>query len=498
MIKKLGIAVIAAFCIVIFTLSACADAVYSDSQITSEGFSSPTLLTDGNDRTYTSSGAGGSVNVTRDDGISSLYIVFDRLPGEWTLTDTESGTTVTCGKNGFLHEFVDLKSLFGYLPKSVRMDFSMGASIAEIYAFSEGELPDWVQIWDLPADRADLLLFSSHSDDEQLFFAGILPYYAGELGYEVQVVYIVNHFDTHERPHEQLDGLWAVGVKNYPVIPEFPDLYSESLDGALSVYGGRGYTFEDFTEYITECIRRFEPLVIVSHDINGEYGHGTHILCTAAIRDYLQHAEDADYFTESATRYGLWTPQKTYLHLYSENQITLDLDKPLESFGGRTAFEVTQDGFGYHKSQHWTWFYRWIYGTADAPITKASEITSYSPCLYGLYQTSVGSDTVGGDFFENIKTYAELEAEKAAEEESIRLAEEESRREAESLAEAARLESESLAALEPESETNEAPSDEPGAKKDGIAVIFICIVAAGVILTFVIIWASSRIDRKRK
>ncbi len=498
MIKKLWFAVIAAFCIVIFALSVSASAVYSDSQITSDGFSSPSLLSDGNNRTYTVAASGGSVNVERDDGISSLYIVFDRLPEEWTITDTDTGTTVTCGKNGFLHEFVDLKSLFGYLPKSIRADFPGSVSIAEIYAFSVGELPDWVQIWNPPAEKADLLLFSSHSDDEQLFFAGILPYYAGELGYVVQVAYIVNHFDTHERPHEQLDGLWAVGVTNYPVISEFPDLYSESLDGAISVYTGRGYSFENFAEYITECVRRFKPLVVVSHDINGEYGHGTHILCTAAIRDFLLHTEDDEYFAESATQYGLWTPQKTYFHLYHENQITLDLDRPLESFGGRTAFEVTQDGFGHHKSQHWTWFYRWIYGTADAPITKASQITSYSPCLYGLYQTSVGSDIVGGDFFENIKTYAEIEAEKAAEEESMRIAEEESRREAESLAEAERLESESLAALEHESETNGIPSDEPGAKEDSIAIIFICIVAAGVFFTFVIIGASSRINRKSK
>ncbi len=42
---------------------------------------------------------------------------------------------------------------------------------------------------------------------------------------------------------------------------------------------------------------------------------------------------------------------------------------------------------------------------------KASDITSYSPCEFGLYYSSVGADITGGDMFENIKTYAEIEEE---------------------------------------------------------------------------------------
>jgi hypothetical protein len=87
------------------------------------------------------------------------------------------------------------------------------------------------------------------------------------------------------------------------------------------------------------------------------------------------------------------------------NQIVMDYDTPLESFGGKTAFEVTQDGFACHKSQHWTWFYKWIYGSEENPYTKASQIKTYSPCQYGLYHTTVGTDVVGGDFFENVITH---------------------------------------------------------------------------------------------
>ena len=90
----------------------------------------------------------------------------------------------------------------------------------------------------------------------------------------------------------------------------------------------------------------------------------------------------------------------------------MDWDKPLESLGGKTAFQKTQEGFDCHKSQHWTWFYNWIYGKNNQ-ITKASQIEKYSPCEYGLFYTTVGVDVTGGDFMENVISHSELEAQQS-------------------------------------------------------------------------------------
>ena len=263
-----------------------------------------------------------------------------------------------------------------------------------------------------------------------------LPYYAVEREHNVQVAYLVQYFEggaaDRRRTHEQLDGLWTVGVRNYPVMPQFPDLYSESknrekaLSSALSVYESAGYGYEDFVDYLTWCIRRFQPLVVVSHDLDGEYGHGTHVLCSEALGDALERAADPAQDPDTAAEYGAWQVEKTYLHLYPENQIVMDWDTLLDSLGGKTPFQVTQEGFACHESQHWTWFYRWIYGSASSPIQRAADIRNYSPCLYGLYDTQVGPDSAGGDFFENVQTWAQreqAEAERLAEEE--RRAEEE-------------------------------------------------------------------------
>ncbi len=400
-----------------------AEADYANTKYESSGFDSPESLSDAVRSTYSAAVGEATVSVSRADGICALYVEHDTVPKAWSITDASSGKSVSCGTKGFLHEYIDIREHFGDSVGTLTLTFPDGASVCDIYAFSDGELPEFVQVWDEPLERADLMLVSSHSDDEQLFFAGVLPLYAGERDLDVQVIYMVQHFElygeiNHQRPHEQLDGLWAVGIRNYPVISSFPDLYAESTDRetafseASAAFASAGVTYDDFVKYLTDNIRRFKPLVVVSHDLNGEYGHGTHVMCSAALTDAVKLAADASYDTASATQYGgAWCVNKLYLHLYGENTITLDLDTPLDAFGGRTAFEMTQYGFSFHKSQHWTWFNEWIYGTEDKPIKRASEIEKYSPCEYGLYFTSVGYDSEGGDFFENVTPYAKLDSE---------------------------------------------------------------------------------------
>lgn len=400
-----------------------------------EGFGKPERLFDEDRGTYTTAKEDACITLSYEEGIQSIYIEFDRIPGNWILTDAESGETVNCGNYGFLHEYVDVAAMFGRepeaLPRELKLTFEEGTVIADVYGFTEGELPDFVQLWQPPCEEADLLLFSSHSDDEQLFFLGMLPLYAGEKGLQVQVAYVVQHFEVnktqnHVRPHEQLDGLWTVGVRNYPVMSEFPDLYAESKDRETAltqtkkVYENAGYTYEDFLDYSVGCIRRFKPLVVVSHDLDGEYGHGTHVLCAAALTEAIGYAADETYVIQEKDTVP-WQIEKLYLHLYEENPIVMDYDIPLEHFGGKTAFEVSGEGFDCHKSQHWTWFYKWRYGTEARPIQKATDIRSYSPCKFGLYYTSVGQDVACNDFFENVKTYgmryeeqARIEAEKEA------------------------------------------------------------------------------------
>lgn len=485
-------------------------------QISLSGASGLSKLTDGDESSYCKLSAGTTVKITSETGIASLYTVFDRIPGEWVISDGEASEV--CGKNDFLHEYTDVKAMFGYAPKEITVTFDTASvSVSEISAFAEGEVPSWVQIWQPPCDgKADLMLCSTHSDDEQLFFAGILPYFAGELKLNVQVVYFTSPFSYHERTHEQLNGLWEVGVRCYPIYGELVDKYSETKADAYAHQEKYGITKDDMIEFQVEMLRRFKPLVVIGHDFKGEYSHGQHMINTETLTEALELAADETCCPESADKYGIWDTPKTYIHLYSENQIVMDWDQPLEAFDGKTAFQVTQDGFSHHTSQHWTWFYGWIYGKNGNKITKATEIKTYSPCKYGLYRTTVGLDSGIGDMFENLTTYGEQEEERLRleeesrrlESESISAAEESSRLESVAESESVRLEEEKSETAESESKLLEESIEESvlleeeesekNKNKKQMTITVAAVIAVAAAATFVVVVSVNVTSNKKK
>ena len=361
-------------------------------------------LTDDNFLTYAQCK---TLNIKADANIAAIYVIYYDAVTEFSVNVGGSETAVQAQ---FLHTLVKLENKSC---NEITLEFAADTKICDIYAFSDGELPTWVQDWNQPVSKADIMLVSSHADDEQLFFAGLLPLYASR-GCAVQVVYYTDHSDNIRRRHELLNGLWTVGIKNYPVINKFPDKYSETVEGALKTIAP--YTENDALGFQVEMIRRFKPQVVVSHDLNGEYGHGMHKLNAKMLTQAVQLTDKADSFPDSYKKYGGYTVKKLYVHLYNENKIVMDYDTPSDYFGGKTPFEMTKQGFLCHTSQQYTWFRTWLNGK-NGEIKKASQIKKYSPCEFGLYFTTVGEDTAKNDMMENIKTYAQQEEELKAEQE---------------------------------------------------------------------------------
>lgn len=380
--------------------------------VTAEGYSGVGFLTDGNIDTYRTSSEQAQITLENASGIGSLYLLFDLEYGTYTIKNNDTGVTVKAGEYNFLHEYIDLKALFGVCPKSVTLEFHNGSvRLSEIYALSDGTPPDFVQTWQAPLDgKADIVLFSTHGDDDQLFFAGLMPLYAKARNMAFQVVYLTDHRNlTTGRTHEMLNGLWAVGVTAYPVFGDFEDFRIDDLEGTYKQYEKLGRSREELQGFVVEQVRRFRPQVAIGHDLNGEYGHGMHMVYADLLVKSLELTADPAAFPESAQKYGVWDIPKLYLHLYKENPIVLDYDTPMEALGGLTPFEVTQKyGYPCHKSQQWTDFTQWLNGYNNE-IKKASQIYSNNPTRFGLYRTTVGKDVAKNDFMENIVTYAEQE-----------------------------------------------------------------------------------------
>ncbi len=354
-------------------------------------------IKDNNENTYITINQGSTLSIENEQEINAIYIVYELKSVSGKISNDNKENDI--GNNGYLHEYIDVKKLIGTANK-ITINYNENVKIADIYVLSEGEIPEYIEIWNQPHKEADLVLFSTHSDDEHLFFLGLLPTYIAR-GANVQVVYFTNHNDTPSRLHEQLHGLYTVGVRNYPIIGFIPDAYSESLEGAINSLKKANLEVEDALKFEVEMIRRFKPLVIVGHDEKGEYSHGQHILNTYILEQAIEKANDSTYDLDSLEKYNTWNVPKTYLHLYPENPIVMDYDIPLEYFNGQTAYEVSKAGYSKHKSQQWTWFTKWINGKNNE-YTKATDIKTYSPVQYGLYRSLVGEDINKNDMFENL------------------------------------------------------------------------------------------------
>ncbi|MDD3243436.1 MAG: PIG-L family deacetylase [Eubacteriales bacterium] len=323
------------------------------------------------------------IQLPDDNAFTGLYINWDGEPSTWLLQDSADGSAfqdvADYGTGGMVNEYVPLP--LG--AKQVRISAIQGnaLAIAEIALVKDS---DDVQRWEPTVSEADLMIVTAHPDDEHLWYGGTMPVYAGEQGRPTLVLYMTTPSKLRQR--EALAGLWAVGVRQYPAFAGYEDKYSETLEAAEGGWGGK----DAVVEYMVGQIRKYRPKVIVTHDINGEYGHGQHRLTSYAVREAVVKAADATQYPDSLAEYGVWNTPKLYIHLYGENTVLMKWSEmKLDKFGGKSALDVAKAGYDQHVSQHQFSF-------------AVRETGKNDSRKFGLYYTSVGPDTGKNDFFENV------------------------------------------------------------------------------------------------
>lgn len=321
------------------------------------------------------------VEIHAQEDVSGVYLQFFRYThpldvqveqdGEWLPVATTDGTYLTA-----------------YIPlpegaRKVRIVNESGkqVTLAEITLFGAGEKPKRIPEWEAPG-KADLLLVSTHPDDELLWFGGLLPTYAGEKDLAVQVAYLVP--SVGYRRLELLDGLWHCGVERYPLFLEMQDKRAPNLKKQYELWNRN-----TLLDKVVAAIRQVQPEVIVTQDVHGEYGHGAHRACADACMQAIRDAADATKYKKSAKEYGVWQAKKLYLHLYEENQLRFDWHVPLAAFDGKDGLTVATEALAFHKSQ--------ILGGWEMEDGGEND-----NALFGLYFTTVGEDVKKDDLMENI------------------------------------------------------------------------------------------------
>ena len=345
--------------------------------------------TDRNYKTWWRSGNGDGacieVTVPAGQAASGVEVQWYEHPHAWGVqVQDENGAWQDAGhtEGAYLTDYLPLPEGTTFFRVANAPGEKRHFNLMELHIYGEGEIPPEVHRWQPPAEKADLMLLVAHADDEVLWFGGTLPTYAGEQGKTVQVCMLVPSMPY--RRLELLDCLWHCGVRNYPVWGGFRDVFSNSLAKQYKKWS-RNHLYDVTVEWI----RRFRPDVLLTHDLLGEYGHGAHRACADAVMHCLDAAANEKKFPRTAKAWGTWDVPKCYIHLWKENVVDMDWRRPLDAFGGKTSFEVAEEGFRLHLSQQTTDYHVEDWGPWDNS-------------LFGLYRSLVGSDAAGNDFFENL------------------------------------------------------------------------------------------------
>lgn len=345
-------------------------------------------VTDSSDDTYWSSGKM-TIEFPKSKKVDGIFI-------KWHKSSGNKYTIKSYDKNGKELDKYDNHS-YGMLHKYYKMsDGAVKAvinltkakdnyGIACLRVYEKGKVGKSVERWQEPkVGECDLMVISSHRDDELLYFGGTIPYYLNAKNKNVYTVYMSGR--DRLRVREALAGQWAMGNTTVPIFMNFPGGYHDGINGTLAAWGGENKALGE----LVERIRRYQPDVIVSHDINGEYGHPSHKTTAYMVEKAVKLAADKTKYKSSYKKYGTWQVKKLYLHLYQKNKIKMNWKKSYPGLDGKTPLQSATVAFDKHISQHERW------------SMTAKAVTDCPSNEYGLVYSTVGKDKKKNDFFENI------------------------------------------------------------------------------------------------
>lgn len=334
-----------------------------------------------------------TIDITIGSGaqVGGIYFIWSKAPTSWTLYAVDSAGAATFilegGNAQYLTQYVNIPFAYagcGRLRLSMTPVSGSTVDIAELSVFSPGEAPFYAPQWEPFSGRADLLTIAAHPDDEDLYLSVPAVTYADQ-GMKCATVFMTfGSASTSVRRYEAQESVWSLHNRWYPTMGNFQDIKTTTREDQM-----RYWALDDVVEYIVEQIRKYKPSVIVTHDINGEYGHGAHMLTEYATTLAFEYAGDASMYPASAALYGAWNAGKLYVHLYGTNPLnTMSLTTVLPSFGGRTVLQAISDAYNRHDSQ--------------LPGRELPTSGSYDMRKFGLFASRLGLDEAHNTMFEHV------------------------------------------------------------------------------------------------
>ena len=322
-----------------------------------------------------------AVDISREAEAAFITLEWQVIPASFRLELYDENNACLLDETVSSGRYYDWKDLPDGTRRAVITPSGAECALSTLRVYSNTYSTHAVQRWQDTPEKLDLLVVSTHQDDELLFLGGAIPYYAHQ---DVKMAVLFMTDCSRMRMREGLDGLWTAGLKYYPICLGLEDQYSLNTDQALA----RWNKFDPQTSLV-RALRQYRPEVILCQDFEGEYGHGQHKATVKMLAEALPLAADAAYDPESFQEYGVWQVKKMYSHLYPENQIIMDWDQPLDDSGVITPRFLAVEAYDKHRTQH-------------AYFSMEKHGQEYDNTVFGLYYTAVGPDVEKNDFLEHI------------------------------------------------------------------------------------------------
>ena len=257
------------------------------------------------------------------------------------------GTGALLGADTVSGEYVSVISLEPDTREIVVRAAQAALEIAEADVFGPGAPPEPYHVFAPLPEKLDYMVIAAHPDDDVLFLGAVVPYLGGEEGLIGTIVYMTKP-TLHGRNIEALNGAWTMGLRYTPIFGTMKDVLVRSWE--------RLYHFvnrEDTVRYLVRLIRQYRPVLLFTHEPEGESGHLEHQFISEAVLEAVRKAQDPEYDNWSTDLYGPWQVSKLYWHDYQQTpeRLLFDPDAPLASFGGKTAYEICCEAFKKHRSQ---------------------------------------------------------------------------------------------------------------------------------------------------
>ena len=324
-----------------------------------------------------------TVTIPQAAGATLMTIEWKVIPDSFTVELYGDGNQLISSETLSTGRYADWVALTEAVRTAMITPFGAEVGISTLRVYGQTYSRHAVQQWEDVPEKIDMLVVSTHQDDELLFLGGTIPYYCWRDDVTLAVMYMTDC--GRVRMREALDGLWTAGLRSYPITLGMEDKYSLNRDQA----GGRWRKYEPDV-LVVRALRRYKPEVIVCQDFNGEYGHGQHQYTVQLLADCLKLANDPTFDPQSVAQWGVWQVKKMYSHLYAENRIIMKWDQPLDSTGVITPMFLAKEAYDKHRTQQ-----------ASFSMEYHGEL--YDNTIFGLYYSAVGPDVEKNDFMENVR-----------------------------------------------------------------------------------------------